>query len=147
VEEWLVFYSSQHRVAGSLWAAAIVLAGWACAPAHPEPGLAAQGLIGQWVYTARSPGGQDSTTGLLTIQHHARGYAGIVQMGGPTADSINVGIDWKGTHVSFAVPLQAPTQQEFVTVSADLQPDHSLVGLWIRDGRSGSWVATPKPSR
>jgi len=87
-------------------------------------------------------------SGLLTIVHHAGGYSGIVQMGGRTADSINVSIDWQGTHVSFAVPTRTPPSgtatQEFITISAAMQPDRTLVGEWLRDGRTGSWVATPK---
>ena len=143
-----MFKAWQRRLAAGVWTAGTLITGWACATAHPDTALAAQGLIGQWTYIARSPSGSDSMSGLLTIAHHTRGYAGIVQMGGPTADSVNIGIDWKGTHVSFAVPMRTPNaQQEFVTVSATLQPDHSLVGLWIRDGQSGSWVATPQPSR
>lgn len=143
-----MFHAPHRFIVGSLWTTALGIAGWACASARPDTTLATRGLIGQWVYTARSPSGADSTNGLLTIQHHTRGYSGFVQMGGPTADSINVGIDWQGTHVSFAVPVPTPTaRQEFITVSATLQPDHSLVGVWIRDGRSGSWMATPRGTR
>lgn len=143
-----MFQGHQHRLARRFVVAVSLVTGWSCASAHPGASPATETHTGQWAYVARSPSGNDSMSGLLTIIHHAGGYSGTVQMGGPAADSIHVSIDWQGTHLSFAVPTRTPPSgtatQEFITVSASMQPDRSLVGEWIRDGQTGSWVATSK---